>query len=86
MNEFQTRIIKKLEEKNALAPCPRCGVDQFSLAQTAFSITENSGGWLGVEIPCALLVCKNCGYLIFHSVDILDAETKYDVSTNIFTK
>lgn len=77
MNEFQERVSKLLEEKGALSPCARCGNEEFSITDGEWPITYSKGGWVGNSIPCALLVCTNCGNLVFHSIKQLE-RTKTD--------
>ena len=72
MNEFQDRMSKLIGEKGALFPCARCGNEEFSITESEWPIAYMKGGWTGNTIPCALLVCTNCGNLVFHSLRQLE--------------
>lgn len=68
-------IAKRLTEKGALQPCPRCGHKHFSVIEGYFNHTlqdELKGLVLGGKsIPCAVVACVNCGYLAQHALGAL---------------
>lgn len=78
------RIIKVLEEKGALKPCPRCGNDEFTLLDAFLkqNLQDKLKGPLvlgGPTVPCAVVICQNCGFLSFHALGYL--ELLEDVNT-----
>ena len=68
-------IAKRLTEKGALQPCPRCGHRQFTVIEGYFNPTlqDNLSGIVlgGKSIPCAVVGCNNCGYLAQHALGAL---------------
>jgi predicted nucleic-acid-binding Zn-ribbon protein len=77
------RIIKVLEEKGALKPCPRCGNEEFTLldAFSRQSMQDNLKGPVilgGPTIPCAVVICQNCGFLSYHALGYLGLLTGTD--------
>jgi len=79
----QEEIIKLLNEKGAVEPCPRCKNRQFELLSEAsipFEEEEKSPGRSFVPnlpvIPVIVLACNNCGYITFHAEGILDPKTR----------
>lgn len=68
-------IAKRLTEKGAVQPCPRCGHNQFTVIDGYFNHTvqqELKGLILGGQsIPCAIVICVNCGYLSQHALGAL---------------
>jgi ribosomal protein S27AE len=73
--EEKDKIIKALEERLAKLPCPRCGNQQFSLADGYFSqpLQENLGGIVlgGPAIPSVVVVCNKCGFISQHALGAL---------------
>ena len=74
MSEFQDKMLGLLKEKEALSPCPRCGNEKFAMYAEQFALSSTRGGWVGGYIPCAIVVCKKCGYMVFHSIEILEGK------------
>ena len=69
------KIIKALESKGAVRPCPRCGSNQFALVAGYFNHFIQSG-LIGVSIggpsvPTAVVACNNCGWLAEHALGAL---------------
>jgi predicted RNA-binding Zn-ribbon protein involved in translation (DUF1610 family) len=69
------KIIKALEERGAVNPCPRCGKEEFTVANAYFNqplqdsiATINLGG---PTIPCAVVICENCGFISQHALGYL---------------
>jgi len=65
-------IAKRLQEKGAVLPCPRCGHKNFFVFDGYFNHTlqdELKGIVLGGKsVPCALVACSNCGYISQHAL------------------
>ena len=61
-NEKQ-KIIKALEDKQALLPCPRCHKQKFTLLDGYFNqpIQQNLQNFnlAGPSLPSAVIVCEN---------------------------
>ena len=74
--EIRLKIQKTLEERGAMLPCPRCGNRSFILADGFISpsIQTDLNTYVmgGRNIPAAIVVCDNCGYMSMHSVGVLD--------------
>ena len=71
----QEEIIKILNSKDAIQPCPRCHNPQFELVgESAIQLSpQSSGSPFGPPIiPVILIACKNCGYITHHAERILD--------------
>lgn len=68
-------IAKRLTEKGALQPCPRCGHKNFTVIDGYFNQTlqDDVNGLVlgGKSIPCAVVGCVNCGYLAQHALGAL---------------
>ena len=68
-------IAKRLTDKGAVQPCPRCGHREFSVADGYFNHTlqdELKGLVIGGKsIPCAIVICVHCGYLSQHALGAL---------------
>lgn len=85
-DEMQKKIIKKLEERGAVNPCPKCGGRDFYLSDgyDVISTQKRLDGIVlfGRYLPCALIVCKNCGNVSFHAIGALglieDAEKDWN--------
>jgi len=73
--EEKEKIIKKLTEKEALQPCPRCRRNSFTLIDGYFNqtIQNNFQGLVigGTSVPTIIVVCENCGYLSQHALGAL---------------
>lgn len=73
--EEKEKIINALEDRFAKLPCPRCGNQQFSLADGYFSqpLQENLGGIVlgGPAIPSVVVVCNKCGFISQHALGAL---------------
>ncbi|WP_422766854.1 hypothetical protein ACOX9X_11375 [Photobacterium leiognathi subsp. mandapamensis] len=69
------KVIEKLEEKKALAPCQRCGQNNFSVLDqmTNFSVQEDTQGFVlgGATVPAALVICNHCGAITPHALGAL---------------
>lgn len=72
--DVKERIVGALQVKGAPRPCPMCGTLRWTLADgyvlipllqdyaaTAFVVG-------GPAVPCAALVCTNCGHVSYHAL------------------
>jgi len=78
----QEEIIKLLNSKGVIQPCPRCKNPQFELVGESFiqlNLEMDSRGVSHPTLPVILVACKNCGYITHHAERILDpkAELKF---------
>ena len=73
--ELKQKIIDALIKAGADHPCPRCGNDNFYIAEgLVFHILQNSPSHPrlgGSGIICAAVVCSKCGYIAEHSLGTL---------------
>lgn len=72
----QRAIISALESKRKNAKCPSCEESQWILAEQYIALSlqefkDNTNVLGGPSIPTVGLICKNCGYVSFHSTKIL---------------
>jgi ribosomal protein S27AE len=69
------KIIKKLIEKGARLPCPRCGNAEFTVIDGYFNQTLQAQlqGLVigGPSIPSVVTACTRCGYLAQHALGAL---------------
>ena len=63
---FSEKVAELLKEKNALK-CPVCGEENSAVFDGIFArrLSEQRA------LPCAVVVCKNCGAIREHAVDPL---------------
>ena len=76
MNDTDKKeIIKRLEERNAKLPCPRCGNQKFILLDGFINeaiqqdIKKITLG--GIMLPAIGTVCDNCGFISYHALGVL---------------
>lgn len=73
--EEKNNIVRILQEKGAVMPCPRCGKNQFTLADGYLnnSLQQDLNGITigGPSIPSVAVVCTNCGYISQHAIGVL---------------
>lgn len=73
--EQKDRIVKTLQERGALLPCPRCGHTQFTILDgyfyhvLQFELPNYSIG--GAGVPAIGIACTNCGFLSEHALGAL---------------
>jgi len=73
--EQKQKILQALNGKNVNGPCPRCGNNNFILAEGYFNhfmqvdLTNVSLG--GPSIPTIATVCSNCGFISEHALGVL---------------
>jgi hypothetical protein len=73
-------VVARLKSRNVTDDyCPRCNtfdwsVDfiQMAAAPASAAVTAGYGGVITGFIPAVCFVCKNCGYMMFHKLDVLD--------------
>ena len=63
---FGEKIAELLKEKNALK-CPVCGEENPAVVDGIFAHAIQGN----TALPCALVICKNCGFTREHAVDPL---------------
>ncbi len=63
---FSEKVAELLKEKNALK-CPVCGEENSAVFDGIFARKLQAGN----ALPCAVVVCKNCGAIREHAVDPL---------------
>ena len=73
-DEQKNRIIGELQKRGVIAPCSRCGQNNFGLADGLFTNLLGDGRTInlgGPALPTAVVVCTNCGAVYQHSVGVL---------------
>lgn len=74
--DFKDRLLAKLSERGMRPQCEICGHNDWAVVDQAVSvqITDLSGGFTipPPQIPCAGLVCNNCGNLRLFALGALD--------------
>jgi hypothetical protein len=82
---FVRRVLDILREKGATQDyCPRCSTSDWNVDVLGIQVHSLSsdprvlGQWrytpyvpMGAA-PVLAIVCKNCGYMMFHNLDVLD--------------
>jgi uncharacterized Zn finger protein len=75
----EEKIIKALQLKGAVLPCPRCSTLEFEIiGETEINVhnrAKKAWGKFGpsqIQVPVILVSCKNCGYLSQHAKRLLD--------------
>ena len=83
-DEFAEKIISALEGKNVNLPCPRCGGNDFHLADgLILHVMQSSVSdprLYGRGFICVGVICDNCGYCAEHSLGslgLLEEAEKY---------
>lgn len=73
-DEERDRIAAAISEK-VKAPCPRCGNTNFVVMDGYFcfvlSPSPKDIRLAGQVMPCAAVLCDNCGFSAFHSIGAL---------------
>ena len=69
-------IVERLAQVGGLGKCPRCGHPKFSVLDRIakldlHGLTANHILELGLNVPAAILVCNNCGFLSMHALGVL---------------
>lgn len=84
--ELKTKITEILKRRDALTPCPRCGKTEFILADGLFTnilqTDLHSPKLYGRSLPTAIIICKNCGYVMQHAIGILGLLDNNKADTN----
>ncbi len=75
---YKELILEKLQEKKAMPNCEICQHNHWSVVDQAVSapISDLSGGMRipQPQIPCAGLICNNCGNLRLFALGALGIE------------
>ena len=73
--EKKAEIIKALNDRGVMLPCPRCGNPSFTLIDGYFNEmiqpdmnTLNIGG---PTVPSVITACNKCGYISQHALGAL---------------
>jgi len=74
------RAIEKLKTKNVTHDyCPRCDTSDWEVEPVAISVipirnipARLPGAYFPAHIMLIQIVCKNCGYTMFHNLNKLD--------------
>lgn len=78
MNEFQIQVEKTITEKGATAPCQRCGNKDLAVVPNHIKIVlQNKPKEINLSgdyIPCAMVICVNCGNIVLHALKGLGVE------------
>jgi hypothetical protein len=81
LDERRAKIVQTLKEKKAIKACPRCGTKKFAILNGFFNpIIDKDPGTISIQdsegtvstIPCAVIVCKNCGFISQHALGRLE--------------
>lgn len=84
--EEKDRIIQRLIEKGAKAPCPRCHNSEFALIDGYFnqSIQSKLNGLYmgGPTVPSIVTVCTKCGFVSQHALGALGLLPQKEESKN----
>ena len=79
---FAEKVAELLRERNALK-CPTCGGEDQAVFGGIFARALKEGR----ALPCAVIVCKNCGFIHEHAVDPLGIKVvtnnQKQTSTNV---
>lgn len=72
--EQRERIVQELDKRGVNNRCPRCAENRLTLLDDyacPVTVNESMGINLGQIIPCAAILCVNCGYVTLHALGIL---------------
>ena len=79
------RALEVLQERNVKNDyCPRCNTSDWYVEINAIPAmalsASGTGGWIASGpssgyIPVLTVVCKNCGYTMFHNLNVLEIPT-----------
>lgn len=80
--ELKDEIAAKLNELTKTNPCPRCGSNNFSVADglVVHVLQDNDSALVleGDSIFCAAVICDNCGYFSEHALGTLGITIEVD--------
>jgi len=73
------RALAELKKRNVKNDyCPRCETFDWNVDSVAITVTPIQGipatapsAWFPASIPAIQIVCKNCGYTMFHNLNTL---------------
>ena len=84
--KFRLKISHELKKRN-VTKCPMCGESKFVVADTytvnnLYSDIDDVGS-SARTLPCALMICANCGYISQHALGALGLmQEAKDVTAN----
>lgn len=71
-DDEKEEIILAIERRKGLGPCAACGHKNFRIVDRIARISVAPPGVLdGPSMPCAVIVCTNCGNSRFHALHVL---------------
>jgi predicted nucleic-acid-binding Zn-ribbon protein len=73
------QALEELKRRNVTADhCPRCGTFDWSVDPVAISVipveglpARMKGSYIPAHIKVLQIVCTNCGYTMFHNLNVL---------------
>ena len=65
------KVTDALSRKKASTTCPSCGEQDWSLVPEAAVVPQWQSGLNPPGIPCAVAVCKVCGFVRMHALATL---------------
>ena len=79
-DNYKDLVLKKLKERRTTPQCEICNENNWAVVDQAVSIpvSDLSGNFRipQPQIPCAGLICNNCGNLRLFALGALGIETK----------
>ncbi len=79
--ETKKEIVELFEEKGANSPCPMCRNKSWELAdgyfKYTFQIDQETTVSKGDSMAIIGMICKNCGFISEHSLDVLKKIDKF---------
>jgi predicted RNA-binding Zn-ribbon protein involved in translation (DUF1610 family) len=70
-----TQLDIKLADKGANQKCPVCGRPNWTVDDDPAAVNaidpDTDEILLGTALPAAVMVCKNCGFIRLHAVEVL---------------
>lgn len=74
--EQRKEVADALQKRGVIQPCPRCGKSGFQVVDGYLSnvlqFDLKNLRLAGRTLPCAVVACVNCGYLMQHILGALD--------------
>lgn len=71
--EDKQKYLDIINKKWLTKKCFICGENKFAVADIIFDLQENpTFNFMGVDLPVFVLVCGNCGHVMFFNTKILD--------------
>ena len=76
--KLATKIADLLKEKHALK-CPVCNSENVAVFDSIFARSLNGKN----ALPCALIVCQDCGFVREHAIDSLGIKVERNASADV---